>query len=106
MTSSQASTVVDAPPLLTVAEAARVLRIGRTSAYRLAREFIASGGASGIPAVRVGRQLRVPRRALEVFIGARLHATADDATDTGFPCSVREAGVSAVRTRGRATMSV
>lgn len=81
MTISEASTVVDVPALLTVAEAAHVLRIGRTSAYRLAREFLASDGASGIPAVRVGRQLRVPRRTLEVLIGARLHATAMEPTD-------------------------
>ena len=32
-----------APDLLTVEEAARVLRIGRTSAYALARRYLATG---------------------------------------------------------------
>ncbi len=40
-------------PLLTVAEAAALLRIGRSLAYQLAGEYIASGGVSGLPAVRL-----------------------------------------------------
>jgi hypothetical protein len=51
-------------PLLTVAEAAALLRIGRSLAYQLAGEYIASGGVSGLPAVRLGGCLRVPRWAL------------------------------------------
>ncbi len=37
------------PQTLTVEEAARVLRIGRTAAYALAREWRATNGASGLP---------------------------------------------------------
>ncbi len=59
---SEASKVVDLPTVLTVDEAAHLLRIGRTSAYRLAREYLAPDGARGIPVVRVGRQLLVPCR--------------------------------------------
>lgn len=49
---------------LTVEEAAAVLRIGRTSAYQLCRQWLASEGRVGLPVVRFGRLLRVPRAAL------------------------------------------
>jgi excisionase family DNA binding protein len=58
------------PDFLTVVEAARILRIGRTSAYQLAQQWLYSDGRNGLPVVRVGRQLRVPRRALERLAGA------------------------------------
>ena len=57
------------PDFLRVEEAAKVLRIGRTAAYELASEFLATAGASGLPVVRVGRQLRVPRHQLELLAG-------------------------------------
>ena len=50
--------------LLTIEEAARVLRIGRSLAYQLAQEYKASGGMSGLPVIPVGGCLRVPRWAL------------------------------------------
>lgn len=55
---------VPATPLLTVDEAARVLRIGRSLAYQLAREYEESGGVSGLSVIRLGGCLRVPRWAL------------------------------------------
>ena len=55
------------PVLLTVEEAADVLRIGRTLAYTLARRYQATGGRAGLPVVRVGYLLRVPRWALMEF---------------------------------------
>jgi hypothetical protein len=55
---------VPATPLLTIEEAARVLRIGRSLAYQLAREYESSGGVSGLSVIRVGGCLRVPRWAL------------------------------------------
>jgi hypothetical protein len=53
------------PEFLTVEEAARVLRIGRTSAYLLAQQWRHTGGRSGLPVQRLGRLLRVPRSAIE-----------------------------------------
>jgi excisionase family DNA binding protein len=60
---------VGVPDFLTVEEAARVVRIGRTSAYELARRFVETGGAEGLPVVRFGRLLRVPRCRLEEWLG-------------------------------------
>jgi excisionase family DNA binding protein len=57
------------PDFLTVGEAAKVLRIGRTAAYGLTQQWRATSGAAGLPVVRFGRQLRVPRAALEAFAG-------------------------------------
>nr|WP_283251238.1 helix-turn-helix domain-containing protein [Rhabdothermincola salaria] len=62
------------PDFLTVEEAARVLRIGRTAAYGLTRQWRATAGAEGLPVVRFGRQLRVPRAALETYAGGPLTA--------------------------------
>jgi excisionase family DNA binding protein len=53
------------PRFLTVEEAAAVLRIGRTSAYELARRWLATSGREGLPVIRLGRTLRVPQAALE-----------------------------------------
>ena len=55
---------VPATPLLTIEEAARVLRIGRSLAYQLSREYESSGGFSGLPVIHLGGCLRVPRWAL------------------------------------------
>jgi excisionase family DNA binding protein len=46
------------PPVLTVTEAATLLRISRNSAYEAARR-------GEIPTIRLGRRLLVPRAALE-----------------------------------------
>ena len=62
--------MAEVPDFLTVEEAAAVLRIGRTLAYQLAQESIATRGERGIPCRRVGRLLRVPSRELAGFMGA------------------------------------
>lgn len=63
------------PDFLTVEEAARVLRIGRTAAYEQTRRFEETGGQEGIPVIRVGRLMRVPRGALERWSGGPLSAS-------------------------------
>jgi excisionase family DNA binding protein len=60
------------PDFLTVPEAAKVLRLGRTAAYELASRFEATAGAEGLPVIRLGRQLRVPRAQLELLAGGPL----------------------------------
>lgn len=55
--------------LLTIPEAARILRIGRSAAYDLARRFEATDGSEGIPCIRVkGRLMRVPVDALQAMV--------------------------------------
>ncbi len=64
------------PDLLTVDEAAAILRIGRTKAYDLARRWRVTNGAAGLPVLDFGNVLRVPRHALEAMVGGELHPPA------------------------------
>jgi len=50
------------PQTLTVEEAARILRIGRNSAYKAVER-------GDLPVLRFGRLYRVPRRAIEAMLG-------------------------------------
>jgi len=56
--SEAAARLRDQPPVLTIGEAATLLRIGRNSAYEAARR-------GEIPTIRLGRRLLVPLAALE-----------------------------------------
>ena len=60
------------PDFLTVEQAAAIVRIGRTKAYELARRYVATDGSDGLPAIRIGKQLRVPRARLEHWHGGPL----------------------------------
>ena len=64
------------PDFLTVEQAAAVIGIGRTCAYQLARRA-ADLGEGTFPAVRFGKQLRVPRRKLEELTGGPITIPAD-----------------------------
>jgi hypothetical protein len=78
--------VIDASetPLLTIEEAARVLRIGRSLAYQLANEYLATGGTAGMPVIRVGGCLRVPRWALlELALAGQVVRLCDAPVPTG-----------------------
>ena len=58
----------DLPLLLTVEEAGRLLRVGRSHAYNQVTLYFASGGIDGIPAIRLGGLLRVPKHALHELV--------------------------------------
>jgi hypothetical protein len=58
----------DRPILMTIEEAASILRIGRTAAYEQARIWRETDGREGIPVIYFGRTLRVPRAALEKLL--------------------------------------
>ena len=56
------------PIMLTIDEAARVLRVGRSKAYEMAATYTASGGIQGLPVLRLGDLLRVPKFALYEYV--------------------------------------
>lgn len=56
------------PVLLTIDEAAELLRTGRSLTYDLAHRYEASGGTEGLPVLRFGSCLRVPRWALIEYV--------------------------------------
>ena len=72
LTESAVATPTGPPDFLTLDEAAAVLRVGRSTAYREANAFERSGGRSGIPVIRFGKQFRVPRCRLEEQLGGPL----------------------------------
>jgi excisionase family DNA binding protein len=64
--------LAELPPILTVEEAAKFLRIGRSAAYDAVRR-------GDLPSVRIGRSLRVPRHQLEALLGlSNGHDPAED----------------------------
>ena len=71
-TSAQHESADGWPDFLTVEQAAEIVRIGRTSAYEQARAYLATGGAKGLPAIRIGKQLRVRRAQLGRWHGGPL----------------------------------
>jgi hypothetical protein len=64
------ATETDAPTeVLTIDEAAAILRISRNAAYAAARQWRATDGKAGIPCIEIGRTLRVPRADLDRMLG-------------------------------------
>lgn len=60
---------VPVPDFFTLPEVGRILRIGRNSAYKLAREFERTKGRSGLAFVRLGKLKRVSRLVVENLKG-------------------------------------
>ena len=56
------------PIMLTIDEAARVLRTGRSKAYEMAATYTSSCGTQGLPVLRLGDLLRVPKFALHEYV--------------------------------------
>ena len=56
-------------PTLTVEDAGRLLRLGRSAAYEQARRWIVTNGAEGLPCLQFGRTLRVPTQKLVEMLG-------------------------------------
>jgi excisionase family DNA binding protein len=50
---------------LRVREAALVLGISSSAAYELANVWLATDGRTGLPAVRMGRRILIPRAAID-----------------------------------------
>ncbi len=65
------------PAFLRVEEVARILRISRSAAYELANAWLSTDGEAGLPAVRLGRSLRIPRAAVERLLS--IGSDGDDA---------------------------
>jgi hypothetical protein len=63
------SSVDTTAEVLTIEEAAVILRISRNAAYAAARQWRATGGETGIPCIEIGRTLRVPRADLDRLLG-------------------------------------
>lgn len=55
--------------VLTIDEAAAILRISRNAAYAAARQWRDTDGEHGIPCIEIGRTLRVPRTELNRLLG-------------------------------------
>ena len=70
------TSLADFGDVLTIEEATQVLRISRSSANDLARRW-RSDDPTGLPNIRLGRFLRVPRSALEEVLArpAQLYAS-------------------------------
>ncbi len=50
---------------LRVREAAPILGISSSAAYELAKAWLDTDGRAGLPAIRLGRSVRIPRAAIE-----------------------------------------
>jgi len=62
----------DLPEMLRVEEAAQVLRISRSRAYEEVAVYQRTSGAAGLPSIRIGRSLRVPKHALIAWVNEKL----------------------------------
>jgi predicted DNA-binding transcriptional regulator AlpA len=64
--------------VLTIDEAAAILRISRNAAYTLSRKWRATGGRVGLPCIEIGRSVRVPRSAIRQLLQSATTHDPDD----------------------------
>jgi hypothetical protein len=69
----------DLPEIATVEEAAACLRIGRSLAYDEAARFRATRGRTGLPCVRIGKTIRIPRAELLAWLKRQIEDGGADA---------------------------
>ena len=82
---------------LRVREAALVLGISNSAAYELANAWLATDGRTGLPAVRMGRRILIPRAAID-----RLAAVgSDNGTPSTSPAEPRRSWPLLTRSRNR-----
>ena len=94
----------DLPMLLMVDEAARLLRVGRSHAYNQTTLYFETSGIDGIPAIRLGGVIRVPKHALhELITTGRLVQLIDHSPSIATAPPVR---TRARRTADRAQLSL
>lgn len=67
---------VDEKFFLTIPEAGRRLRISTNAAYEAARRYRLTGGADGLPNIKIGGSLRVPVASLQRLADLPTPATA------------------------------
>ncbi len=77
-TTTTTATIPGLPQFLRIEEAAQILQIGRTTAYEQANRYLSSGGQTGLPAVRIGRAIRVPAAAIEAWAAIGREDEGDD----------------------------
>lgn len=84
-----------------------MIRVGRTKAYAMAREWRASGGRSGLPVVDFGHALRVPLCQLETIIGGPLttHEVGADPSGSAAESEVPQAADESLPDESAATRS-
>ena len=82
----------EVPDFLTIDEAARVLRIGRTAGYQQANCWINSEGREGLPVRKVGGLLRVPRAQFEDHYDIRITGIPDRDTHRRGPARAKGGG--------------
>ena len=58
---------------LRVREAAAMLGISNSAAYELANAWLATEGQTGLPAVRLGRRILIPRAAIDELAAVGSH---------------------------------
>ena len=68
MIPAETAETAETAEVVTVPEAAAILHISRNVAYTLTRQWRATGGRAGLPCIKVGRSVRVPRADLDRII--------------------------------------
>jgi hypothetical protein len=90
--------VAHLPLMLTVEQAREVLGIGRSLAYSEVRRYLATGGREGVPAIRIGSTIRVPRAALvDLMLSAAAPACSGQALHAVTPPSSQRTSTNRTR---------